>query len=122
MASKYQNVRTASSDGITHASKMEARRWEELQLLQRAGQLRDLRRQVPFEIAPAVTLRSQRLGVPDRKSPALRYVADFVYFDVMAERKVVEDCKGAITKEYRIKRHLMKAYCGIDIFETKPRG
>jgi hypothetical protein len=123
-SSKYRNVRQATADGITHSSKMEARRWLELQLLERAGEIRNLRRQVPFEVAPAVLIQSP-LGSPgkqrQRTSPALRYLADFVYFDVRAGKEIVEDCKGAITDVYRIKRHLMKAFLGIDIFESQPR-
>lgn len=131
---KYRNVRTVTPDGNKHASKAESKRWGELQLLERAGEIRNLRRQVPYELAPAVQLKSRQLGVVPRKSPSLRYVADFVYdalkvvtalgTDPIRDEDewatIVEDCKGAATEVYRIKRHLMKSVHNIDIFETQP--
>lgn len=105
-----------------HASLKEHRRWQELTLLERAGEIRNLREQVAFELAPAVMLFG-------RKKPALRYVADFVYEehrDVIAcpwrdghlprttdpgdhFRTVIEDAKGMQTPAFRIKAHLMAA-------------
>ena len=50
---KYGNVKTVTSDGIKHDSIKEANRWCELKLLERAGKITDLQRQVPFELIPA---------------------------------------------------------------------
>jgi len=50
--SKYGNIKTVTSDGINHDSIKEANRWCELLLLQRAGLIQDLKRQVKFELLP----------------------------------------------------------------------
>lgn len=107
---KYRNQRV-EIDGMKFDSKAEARRYAELRTLERAGLIRDLKRQVSFELAPGVKLRGQK-----RASPPLRYVADFIYQEAGA--LVVEDVKGTITEGYRIKRHLLKAVHGIDIVEV----
>lgn len=106
--SKYGNRKTIV-DGITFDSKAEAKRYSVLKLLERAGEITDLQRQVKFELAPPV-----RLG--GRGRPALRYIADFVY--QQDGQQVVEDVKGVITAAFRIKRHLMKAIHGIEIREV----
>jgi hypothetical protein len=113
--SKYRNVRT-EFQGIKFASKMEANRYAELLLLVRAGEIRDLELQPRFQLAPAV-----RFEGATRLTTALDYVADFRYWDVRKGRGVIEDAKGAKTKIYLLKKHLMKALLGLDIFESKPR-
>lgn len=47
------------------------------------------------------------------------YVPDFEYDDVSTGRHVVEDTKGTVTREYRIKRKLMKAVHGVEVLETQ---
>lgn len=74
-------------------------------------QIRDLHRQVTFVLAPAVQMEGNQ-----RKTPALRYVADFIY--VKDGELVVEDAKGFKTRSYLQKKHLMKTQHGIDILET----
>jgi len=105
---KYRNRKT-EVDGITFDSLREARRYAELCLMERAGQISDLQRQVVFELAPSVRIHG-------RKRPSLRYVADFVYME--RGEQVVEDVKGVITEGYRIKRHLLMAIHGIEIREV----
>jgi hypothetical protein len=97
-------------DGVRFDSKRELRRWRELELLEAAGAVSQLERQVPYVLAPAVTMTGEK-----RKKPALRYVADFRYFDVETGVFVVEDAKGRDTQVSRIKRHLMKSVHGIDV-------
>lgn len=111
--SKY-GARKVTSGGIKHDSLKEADRWRALEQLARAGQIRDLQRQVPFVLAPAV-----RLDGEPRKKPALRYVADFTY--MLDGRLVVEDAKSPPTRKlpaYRIKKHLMATVHGIHILEV----
>jgi hypothetical protein len=105
--SKYRNIKT-EIDGIQFDSQREAKRYCELRLLVRIGEIDDLKLQVPFELAPSVILDG-------RKKPPLRYNADFVY--MKNGKQVIEDAKGRPTKEYRIKRHLMKVQ-GLDIVEV----
>lgn len=108
MASKYGS-RKITRDGITFDSQKEYRRFCELCLLERAGKVTDLQRQVKFELIP-----SQRISgkVVER---ACTYVADFVYQE--NGEKVVEDTKGFKTKDYIIKRKLMLWVHGIRIKE-----
>lgn len=110
--SKYHSIKS-TVDGITFDSRREANRWCELKLLQRAGAICDLQRQVRFVLAPPV-----RVGASSRMKPALRFLADFTYRDVQLDETVVEDVKSepTATKEaFRIKLHLMKSVHGIDV-------
>ena len=106
---KYAN-RRVEIDGQTFDSKAEARYWGHLQIRLKAGEISNLRRQVPFVLAPAVVIGG-------RKRPPLRYVADFVWEE--GGRTVVADVKGAVPEAYRIKRHLLKAIHGIEILEIR---
>lgn len=89
--------------------------WQKLKGLEAAGYIRDLQRQVAFELAPAVVFTRPKR----RKKPALRYVADFVYTDAVTGEHVVADCKGVITPLYRAKKHLMMAVHGIEVREVR---
>lgn len=103
---KHRNIKT-TIDGITFDSKKEAGRWCQLKILERAGQIKDLQIQVPFEIIP--------------KQPgerACKYVADFTYTDCKTGEFVVEDTKGQRTKDYIIKRKLMLLVHNIKIKEV----
>jgi hypothetical protein len=106
--SKYKAKKVTVS-GITFDSQREYRRFRELSLLERAGKITDLQRQVKFELIP-----SQRIDgkVVER---ACQYVADFVYIE--NGKKVVEDTKGFKTKDYIIKRKLMLWVHGIQVKE-----
>lgn len=111
--SKYGNAKVAAGED-KYDSRKEMRRHLELLLMQRGGQLAELRRQVPFELAPAV-----RLAGEARKKPALRYFADFTY--MRGGQLVVEDTKSDGTRKleaFRIKKHLMKTVHNIDITEV----
>lgn len=106
---KYHN-RKVTRDGETFDSAKEYRRFCELRLLERAGAVTDLRRQVKFELIPAQRIDGK---VVER---ACSYVADFVYQE--NGQQVVEDAKGMRTQEYRLKRKLMLWVHGIRIRET----
>lgn len=107
---KYGNKKTKIGD-VTFDSKREAERWGHLCILQRAGHISGLRRQVAFELAPAV-----KFDGAARQKPSLRYIADFEYVENGA--RVVEDVKSPATSKleaFQIKRHLMKHLHGIDV-------
>lgn len=109
---KYSN-RKVLQDDIKFDSTKEANRWRDLELLQKAGAITDLKRQVPFELAPAVLLAGEA-----RAKPAIRYFADAVYME--RGQLVVEDTKSDGTRKlavYRIKKHLMATVHGIHIRE-----
>ena len=108
--SKYKAKKTIV-DGIEFDSRKEARRWSELRLLEAAGEIEDLRRQVKFVLLPKQL--DERGKVAERECV---YVADFVYRENGAT--VVEDTKGVRTKDYIIKRKLMRYVHGIVISEV----
>ena len=116
--SKYGNKKCQYM-GIVFDSKHEMERYRDLYMMQRAGEITDLRTQVPYLLIPpqfddavAVELADLPAGEKKRKKkPQLlerkcEYIADFVYRDSDG-RLVVEDAKGVRTKEYLIKRKLM---------------
>lgn len=101
---KFGNRKTVV-DGEKFDSRKEARRFAELKLLERAGEVRNIERQVPFVLIPAQ--RDEEGRVIER--PA-RYIADFVYND-RAGKLIVEDVKGykkgAAYEKFVLKRKLM---------------
>lgn len=106
---KYHNVRTQRTleDGgkVDFDSKKEARRYDELMAMLRAGQIRDLKLQPQFTIQEAYTTpEGQRVR-------AIRYQADFSY-----ERATEPDCNGEI--HYEIKKKLLREKLGIEIREV----
>ena len=106
---KYNN-RKLTIDGEVFDSQREARRYRELAMLQRAGQISDLKRQVKYELIP-----TQRIGGKVVEKSCV-YIADFVY--TKNGETVVEDAKGFRTKDYIIKRKLMLHAHGIRIKEV----
>lgn len=107
---KYGNKKT-TIDGVTFDSKREADRWSHLCMLQRAGRISELRRQVAYVLAPSVKFEGST-----RAKPAIRFIADFEY--VEAGARIVEDVKSKPTAKlpaFQLKRHLMKHLHGIDV-------
>jgi len=111
MASKYYS-RKVTKDGVTFDSVKEYRRFCELSLLERAGAIADLKRQVKFELIPSQKVDGK---VVER---AVNYVADFVYLSMVTGRTTVEDTKGFKTKDYIIKRKLLRWIHGLSIKEV----
>jgi hypothetical protein len=101
-AQKYK-AKPVTVDGILFPSKKEAARWGQLVLLQRAGEIEALERQVSI-------LLHGELG--PIKTPTGRnaiYKADFTYTDAKTGEKVIEDAKGFQTPEYKLKRAILAA-------------
>lgn len=110
---KYSNKKTVV-DNITFASKKEAARYEELKLLQEAGEIKDLRLQVKISLHAYDFLMNTGVKVTD-------YVADFVYRnsdDDLGMMPIVEDAKGYRNPLYLLKRKWVKIEHGIDIVEV----
>ena len=113
--------------GFVFDSKAEFVRWCELRILERAGKISGLKRQVTFELIPAQREESTEVykAGPQKGLPKLgaviekacKYVADFVYCDEQGNT-VVEDTKGVKTEAYKIKRKLMLHVHGIKVKET----
>lgn len=106
---KYGNTRI-EVDGIIFDSKREAARWKELKLMERAGEISDLQRQVPFSVIPSFRCN----GHAYRES---KYIADFTYRDKKGSF-IVEDAKGVKTKEYMLKKKLVAWLHSIEIREV----
>ncbi len=122
MRNKYGNKKV-TVDGITFDSKKEYKRWCELCLLEKAGKITNLQRQVKFVLLPTQyekCLERDRKGNYKKGAVIEReayYKADFVYIDATG-RQVVEDAKGVRTTEYVLKRKMMLHFHGIRIKEV----
>ena len=107
MADKYHNKRI-SVDGEVFDSKKEARRYQQLKLMEKAGMIRNLKRQVRRELVPAQYIDGKCV------ERAITYTSDFEYD---TDVHVVEDVKGRKTDAYKLKRKLMLYIHGIRITE-----
>lgn len=105
--SKYRAVR-CEVDGETFDSKREMREWLKLKALERRSAIRNLKRQVryPLEVNGVIVAT---------------YVSDFEwdqgFTSLMNVAHIVADSKGVRTRDYILKRKLMKAIHGIEIRE-----
>jgi hypothetical protein len=101
---KYKNRKT-TIDGRVFDSQREATRYQELKLMESAGEIEELDLQVRF----ALRVNRQEICC---------YIADFTYRNKIGRKLVVEDVKGMKTRDYIIKKKLMKAIHDIEIKET----
>lgn len=104
---KYGNT-PVKADGFVFDSKAEHRRYQELRLMEDAGEIADL------EVHPRYTLRVNDMDIS-------RYTPDFQYTDMYTNQLVVEDVKGGRatkTQAYIMRRKLMKALFDIDVQEV----
>lgn len=120
--SKYHSKKI-TWDGETFDSIKEYNRWKELKLLERAGEITGLKRQVKIKLLPTQREFSGEVGKNGKfkKGKLLErevsYIADFVYSNKIGAT-VVEDVKGFRTKEYILKRKMMLYFHGIRIKEV----
>ena len=111
-------------EALVFDSEKEYKRWCELRLLEKAGAIQNLQRQVPFEIIPPYTEVIERYGKKGQRlkdqiktiEKVCYYKADFTYYE--NGKLVVEDTKGFKTEAYVMKRKLMLHKFGIRIKET----
>ena len=92
-------------DGHNFPSQKEAKRYEELKLMEKAGEIKGLKLQVAFPLVKK-----------SEHGREIRYYADFVYYENGS--LVVEDTKGFKTDVYKLKKRLMAELYGINIKET----
>lgn len=121
---KYRN-RKVELDGFTFDSKKEARRYQELKLLENAGQISRLELQKKYILIPAQYETYERYSEKTGKrlkdgkiciEKECAYIADFAYIE--NGRLVVEDTKGMKTKDYIIKRKMLLFLYGIRVREV----
>lgn len=98
-------------DGITFDSKREAKRWAELKLLEQAGEIIDLRRQV------VVPLEGRDGPLLARKGRQMRITVDFGYVEVATGLTIYEDAKGMPTRDYEVRRAVAAAQ-GVEVREV----
>jgi hypothetical protein len=103
MGNKYRNI-PRLINGKRFASKREAGDYVKLAAAEKTGVISNLRTQVAYKLI----VNGQLICT---------YVADFVYYDNTTQQTVVADTKGFRTREYAIKKRLMKALYNISIFE-----
>ena len=104
---KFGAIKT-TVEGVTFDSKREARRWQELKLLERAGEISRLERQVKFPL----TVEGHLIA---------NYTADFQYWTASPKARVVEDVKSAPTakkRDFVLVRKLMRAIHNVEIMVT----
>lgn len=97
--SKYGNVKKVV-DGLKFDSIREANRFSELMLKHKSGLISKPILQYEFKLV------------------GCSYVCDFLYFDYEKKDFVIEDVKGMLTKEYKIKAKQMKEIYNITILES----
>lgn len=97
---KYHAKKT-TVDGIEFDSRLEANRYCELKLLERAGQIQQLTLQPKFTLQEGFRKNGEYFR-------PIVYIADFMYFDNAKRKWIVEDAKGMKTEVYKIKRKLFE--------------
>lgn len=103
---KYRNRRT-EVNGEVFDSKREAAHWADLLLLHRAGEIRNLRRQV-------------RIPLEVNGIKVCVFICDFVYDERNGTgwHEILDDSKGIRTPVYLLKKRLVRAILGREIRET----
>jgi len=99
---RVKGAKVTRRDGIRFASKLEADRYSELKLLQKAGEVEYFLRQVPFDVATGVTYRLDFLVVWARQGADGTCVS-------------LEECKGFLTEVARVKLAAVQDRYGVHI-------
>ena len=102
--SKY-GAQAVVIDGIRFASTKEGKRYAELKLLAKAGEINGL------ELQPKFLFKL-------RGAPVFTYIADFSYWTHNGRDRVVEDVKGIRTPLYRLKKKIIEIEHNIEITEV----
>ena len=105
MTTKYHNRKTLYQ-GIQFDSRREENRYRELELLEKAGEIRNLELQPRYDF------------IVNGKKLKHYYKADFRYEEVATQTVIVEDVKGFRTKDYKLKKELVEVLYGIEIVEV----
>ena len=111
---KYHNKKV-KIDNITFDSKLEAKRYQELKLLESKGLIKDLKVHPSYELIP--TFKKN-----DKTYKKTYYKADFSYYDNELGKTIIEDTKGFKTDVYTLKKKLFEyQYKDLTIREIKAR-
>ena len=114
--SRYRAVGVRDADGTFFHSKGELRRWQELQMLEKSGKIRDLNRQLKYQLA-AASLSSAGIHA----IPCAHVTWDFQWTDAATGEVVVEDFKSPATAKdeaYRLRKRWFEACYPFTVRET----
>lgn len=107
---KYKNKKI-KIDGIEFDSQLEADRYYQLKILERANEIKYLHRQVEFVLQPNYKKNNKTIR-------AIKYVADFVYYDLRRGKTIIEDTKGFRNEVYKLKKKMFEyKYNDLEITE-----
>ncbi len=111
---KYKNIKSGIYD-----SEKESKRAGELKLLEKNKYISHLQEQKVFELQPSFKVVSNKPPFKLETVRAIKYIADFYYYDNEKNKWIVEDSKGFRTKDYIIKSKMFRyAYKEIIFLET----
>ena len=113
--SKYHNKKVKGFD-----SAKEWRRNQELETLQRVGEISELNRQVPFVLMPSYTISDETTKQGFRTVREIRYIADFTY-RLKNCKRIIEDVKGMQTEVFKLKRKLLERKIALGVIEGEFR-
>lgn len=99
--SKYR-AQKMTYNGFKFDSKAEARRYQELDLLERAGKIESV------ILQPKYTLMEGYTNGAGRRIREMVYIADFAYKNLETGEYVIEDVKGVRTEGYKLKKKLFE--------------
>lgn len=102
---KY-NAKKVKYNGIVFDSAFELKCWQHLEQFESEGKIKDLNRQIKFELLPANSVYR-----------ALTYVADFTFY--VNDKYIVADAKGLVLPEFRIKQKIFYNKYGNQIYIFK---
>ena len=109
---KYKNKKF-KVDGIEFDSQLEANRYCQLKILERIGDIKDLRTQAEFVIQPSYKKNNKTMR-------AIKYIADFVYYDLKKGKTIIEDTKGFRNEVYKLKKKIFEyKYPDLEITEIR---
>lgn len=109
---KYRNKKILI-DGIEFDSRLESNRYCQLKMLERTNEIKDLRRQVEYVIQESYKKNNKTIR-------PIKYIADFVYYDLKRNKTIIEDTKGYRNEVYKIKKKIFEyKYPGLEITEIR---
>jgi predicted RNase H-like nuclease len=104
---KYGAIKTLK-DGVVFDSKLEAHHYEQLKLLQAAGEIKDL------DLQHELRLAFNNIVI-------CTYIADYYYYDCKAQKWVISDAKGIETPVFKLKWKMVKALYPEFILEKRKK-
>ena len=107
---KYNNTKVEYK-GIKFDSIKEMKHYQLLEYLQKIGEIKELKLQVPYELIPKYKINNKTV----RKTT---YIADFTYITTKDDKLHIVDTKGFKTDVYRLKKKLFEYKYGVEVEEV----